>query len=484
MAQFTVFQQVVFAIECAFRGRARQNARRMSWRRLRFPPLHALLLAPLLLVGLGMRWPFMVNRVSPQLDTDTIAYFAITDQMNAGHFFAASGTDRGTPGYSMFVWLTDHLGGVREVNLVVVQHLLGLAIAAAVLLWAWRAIDPVTAILSCALLALSPVMFIVEDEALPDFLLGALLIAFVIILASSALRPAAERRWWWLAAAGVVLGAATLTKPVAELAVLAVPITLAFAGGPRRAVLRGTLLVAAGFALVVGPFLLQSMISYGEPSLTAQSGATLFVREFEIGGRPIPTDTRDGQIVTDAVQGMAEGHIPQRTYVTGLQALERVRGINSRQAMQRERSLAVHSILKHPFGYAWKTLQLSDRFFYETRGTAALAEPHLPRAGANDTSFTHSVWSVGEWLTNRWWMFSIHGFTVLLALLIGSRRRRIACAALISTGVCVAIGTAALHGGLPRYSWGMVPLTYTAGFAGAVAGAAAMWRGARARTIY
>jgi hypothetical protein len=129
-------------------------------------------------------------------------------------------------------------------------------------------------------------------------------------------------------------------------------------------------------------------------------------------------------------------------------------------------------------------LQLSDRFLSETVGSEELAEPHLPRAGTNDTGFAQSVWESGEWLTKRWWVFSLHGFGVVLALLIGSRRRRIACAALISTGVCVAIGTAALHGGLPRYSWGLVPLTYTAGFAGAVAGAAAMWRGARARTIY
>jgi hypothetical protein len=456
----------------------------MSWVRMRFSPLRAFLLAGLLLAGLGMRWPFMVNRVSPQLGTDTIAYFGIADQMKGGHLFAASGTDRGAPGYSIFIWFTNLLGEAREADLILVQHLLGLVVVAAILLWAWRALDPPTAILSAGLLALSPVLFVSEDEALPDFLLGALLVGFVIILASSALRAPAERRWWWLAAAGVVLGAATLTKPIAEVALLAAPFTLAFAGGPRRAVLRGTLLVLAGFAVVVGPFLLQSLIRYGEPSLTAQSGATLFVREFEIGAQPIPTDTRDGQIVTDAVQGLSQGGIAQRTYVTGLQALERVRGINSRQAMQRERSLALHSIAKHPFRYAWKTVQLSDRFFYEALGDARLAEPNLPRAAGNDTGFAHSAWSVGGWLTNRWWAFSIHGFAVLLALLIGSRRRRIACAALIGTGVCVAVGTAALHGGLPRYSWGMVPLTYTAGFAGIIAAAGAMWRGARGRVIY
>src|SRR4051812_1236015 len=178
----------------------------MSWRRLSVPPVRVLLLAPLLLVGFFMRWPFIHGRVSPQLGTDSIAYFAITDGMKAGHFFAASGTDRGAPGYSMFIWLTDQLGGVREVNLVLAQHVLGIAVAGAVFLWAWRRIDPVTAILSGTLLAIAPTLFVSEDEALPDFLLGALMIAFVIVLAAVALRPPEQRRWWWMVGAGLILG--------------------------------------------------------------------------------------------------------------------------------------------------------------------------------------------------------------------------------------------------------------------------------------
>jgi hypothetical protein len=454
----------------------------MNWTRISVPPVRVLVLAPLLVVGFFMRWPFMSGRVSPQLEPDTTAYFAIADRLGDGHLFAASGTDRG-PGYPAFVWLTDLLGGAREVNLVVVQHVLGLVVAVAVLLWAWRAIDRPTAILSGALLALSPIMFIVEDEALPDFLLGVLLLAFAIVLAAAALRPPEERRRLLLAVAGAILGLAALTKPIAEFALLAPPITLAVAGWGRRAVLRDSLLALAAFAVVVAPFVIQSMIRYGEPSLSQGSGPTLFVREFEIGGRPIPTDTRDGQIVTEAIQGTAEAGVQQRTYVTGLGALERVRGIDGRTAERRLRGLALHSIGEHPFGYAWKTIQLSDRFFYEMLGNAPLAEPHLPRAGTNPTGFAQAVWTVGEWLTNRWWMFSAHGFALVLALLIGTRRRRVACTALAATGACVAVATAAVHGGLPRYSWGLAPLTYTAVFAGIVAGAGAIWRGARPRTV-
>jgi hypothetical protein len=80
-------------------------------------------------------------------------------------------------------------------------------------------------------------------------------------------------------------------------------------------------------------------------------------------------------------------------------------------------------------------------------------------------------------------MFSIHGFAIAIAVLLGTRQRRTACAALVSTGVCVAVATAAVHGGLPRYSWALAPLTYTAGFAGIVIGARALWRGARPRTV-
>jgi hypothetical protein len=454
----------------------------MTWTRLSVSPARLLVLVPLLVVGFFMRWPFMAGRVTPGLEGDTIDYFALADRLGDGHVFAASGTTRG-PGYPAFIWLTDLLGGTREINLVVVQHVLGLVVAAVVLVWAWRAIDPPTAILSAALLVLSPIMFIVEDEALPDFLLGVVLLAFAITLSAGALRASTRRRWHWLFAAGAILGAATLIKPIADAAVLAPPITLAVAGWRRRDVLRGSLAALAGLAVVVAPFVIHATTRFGEPSITQGSGQTLFVREFEIGGRPIPTDTRDGQIVTAAIQGLAQAGIQQRTYVTGLQALERVRGINEREAAQRERSLALHSIAEHPFGYAWKTVQLSDRFLYDMLGSAPLAEPLVPRAGTNATGFAHSVWSVGEWLTNRWWMFSIHGFAIAIAVLLGTRQRRTACAALVSTGVCVAVATAAVHGGLPRYSWALAPLTYTAGFAGIVIGARALWRGARPRTV-
>jgi 4-amino-4-deoxy-L-arabinose transferase-like glycosyltransferase len=445
--------------------------------RLRVPPARILLLVPLLLIGFLMRWPFMHGRVTPELEGDTIGYFGIADRMADGHLFAASGSARG-PGYPVFVVLTDLFGGAREVNLVSVQHVLGLLVAGGVLLWAWQAIDRPTAILSGALLALSPIMFIVEDEALPDFLLGALLLVFAISLAVASLRPPSPTRWRWLAAAGVVLGFAALTKPIAQAALLAPPITLAFAAWPRYDLARGSLIILAAFAVVVSPFVMHSLIRFGEPSLTQQSGVTLFVREFEIGGRPIPTDTRDGQIVDAAIQGTAQAGVQQRTYVTGLQALERVRGIDSRAATRRERALAMHAIAQHPFAYAWQTIRLSDRFLYEMLGSARLAEPHLPRAGANDTSAAHSIWSVGEWLTNRWWALSMHGIVLLFALTLGPRRRRTACAALISTGALVALATAALHGGLPRYSWALAPLTYTAGFAGIVIAARAIWHGA------
>jgi hypothetical protein len=433
------------------------------------------------MAAIGVRWPFMFSRASPQLAPDTIGYFAIADRMGEGQVFFANSTYRG-PGYATFILLTDLLPGSREANLTFGQHVLGIALVVGILVWAWRALGPVTATLASISLAVSPLLFIIEDEALPDFLLGALVTVFAILLARVALQSPGARRWLPLAA-GVVLGCATLTKPVAQAALLAPPLTLAFARWPRRDILRTSLVVLAGFAVPVLPFVVHSAIRFGETSLTRESGVTLFVREFEIGGRPIPADTRNGKIVADAVAAAAAQGLNQRSYITGLDALRKA-GLSDREAQQAERGIALHDIRKQPFGYTWKTIQLSDRFLYEARGTKQLAEPLLPRAGDNATGLTEWLWSVGEWFSNRWWMFSIHGFAFLLALLIGPQRRRVICAALASVGALIALATAATHGGLPRYSWSLLPLTYVVGWAGAVSGAIALWRGARDTPAY
>jgi hypothetical protein len=324
-------------------------------------------------------------------------------------------------------------------------------------------------------LVISPLLFIVEDEALPDLLVGALLLALGIGLATVAIRDGGRVGARWVVALGVLVGVAALVKPVAEAALVAPLLTFAAARWPRRAVLRGELLVLAGFAIAVGPFVVHSVIRFGEPSLVRNSGDTLFARVFEIDQRPIPTDTTDGREVAAAIQG--EPGV--RPYITARVALEKSHGGDLRGVDRRERALAFDAIAKYPFRYAWRTIELSDQFLVQSFASPHVVDVFHPRAGPSATGLSDLLFEVGGWLSRRWWVLSLHGFAFLLAMTVGPRRRRIACISLVAVAAPVALLTAASHGGLPRYSWSLLPITYTVGIAGVVSGVLALRRGAR-----
>jgi hypothetical protein len=410
--------------------------------------------------------------VTPELPPDSQAYFRIADGLRHGHLFIASGTERG-PGYGAFIALAELLPGPAEHNVVFAQHLVGTLLAIGVLVWAWRALGPVAAIAAGLVLALSPLLFAIEDDTLPDLLLGALLLVLAIVLGRIAQRGARGTRWFWIGAAGLLLGFSALVKPVAEAALVAPLVVFAASGWGRREMLRGTALVAAGFVVAVAPFAIHSTIRFGEPSLTSNSGDTLFARVFETDARPIPLDTADGRLVAAAIAG--EPGV--RPYITARVALANASGGDFRRAERRERALALHAIGKYPFAYAWKTLALSDHFLVQGYASAHLVDVFHPRAGASSTGLSGVLFEAGGWLARRWWMLSLHGFAFLLALVLGPWRRRVACVALAAVGVPVALLTAAAHGGLPRCSWSLLPITYTAGIAGITAAAAAIWRG-------
>lgn len=424
--------------------------------------------------GVLARWPYAFSRATPQLQPDTFAYFSIADRLRDGHPFAASGTTRG-PGYPAFVVLADLLPGAREGNVVLVQHALGVLVALGFLWWAWRALGPVTAVLGALTVALSPLLFAIEDDALPDMLLGVLLLGLGIAIGEIAVRAPRRVGWWWLVACGLLLGVCALTKPVAEAALVAPFLAFAAVRWPWREAVRGGLLVVAGFVIVVTPFVLHSTIRFGEPSLVRNSGDTLFTRVFEIDQRPIPQDTADGRAVAEGIRENPGA----RFYVIARVVLTNSHHGDARGVDRRERALALRAIRKYPVGYIYKTFELSDRFLVQDYASPHVVDVFHPRAGGSSTGLSDAIFDVGGWLARRWWMLSLHGFAFLLAMLIGPWRRRMLSVALVSVAVPVALLTAAAHGGLPRYSWSLIPITYTMGVAGFVAGAIALWNGRR-----
>jgi 4-amino-4-deoxy-L-arabinose transferase-like glycosyltransferase len=428
-------------------------------------------------LGLAAQLVFLAERHNPFLAPDTQGYFRIADGVPGSLF---SSTSPRLPGYPLFVWVVQALPGGREVDVVALQHVLVALLAGAVFLVGWRWFDRATAVAASVLVALSPLLVATADDALPDVLVGVLLLAFAALVVQVALGGPPDGRWAWRAALGlgVLLGASILVKPVGQVLVLAVPITLAAAGWAWRAWLRTTALVAAVALVVVSPWVVHDWVRFGQPSLSDQAGQTLFNRLFEVDHRPVPTTLRAGRIARAEQLRITAQATPERLYVVTLERLEDQVGLSDVQASRLERRLAVEAIEADPLGYAGRTLELGRRYLREARTTRVVAEVLDFRGDPGLRGLDRWLWDLHDRLIPIWTVLTLSGWSILLGLGLGPWRRRVATAGLLSAGGLVALATVATHGGLPRYTAEVLPLTFLLTVAGASAGVRALWRGA------
>lgn len=418
-------------------------------------------------MAVAARLPFVLARHSPPDQPDTIVYFAVADHLRAGELFFQDVLTRG-PGYSYFVVLVDALPLGREPAIALVQHLLGVALIVAVVRFAWRRFGAWTASLTGLLMATSPLLFVIEDDALPDFLFGALVLAFVIALTLLVeRRPAA---WWSMAPVGALIGAAALVKPVGQLLVVAAAIVLVLAGWRGRALARDVALVVVGCLIVLGPWLVHGLVRYGSPTLSAQGSLTLFNRVYEVDHRPLPQDTRDGRIVADAVRRQPD----QRPHAIAFTTLERDRDDN-RAALSALRTLALEGIADYPAEYALDTLTGVRRFSTDLKADADDGDPYEPRAGPLGASVPRFLWRLGAIASQVWWIVTLFGLTGIATVLVGPRERRLVAMVLLTTWLVLALATVASHGGLPRYSMQLAPITWMLSWAGLTGLVAAAW---------
>ena len=256
------------------------------------------------------------------------------------------------------------------------------------------------------------------------------------------------------------------------------PITLVAAGWPWRAWLRATALVAAVALVVVSPWVVHDWRDFGEPSLSDQAGQTLFNRLFEVDKRPVPTTLRAGRIARAEQLRISAQGTPERLYVVTLQRLEQQVGLSDVEATHLERRLALEGIRADPLGYAWRTLKLGRRYFGEARSTRIVAEILDFRADPDLRGLDRWLWGVHDRLIPIWTVLTLSGWSILLGLGLGPWRRRVATAGLLSAGGLVALATVATHGGLPRYTAEVLPLTFLLTVAGTSVGVRALWHGA------
>src|SRR5207248_456809 len=101
-----------------------------------------------------------------------------------------------------------------------------------------------------------------------------LLLGLLLVL----LQAGRSQRWTWAILAGLLLGAAALTRPVAQALVVLVP--LAFLLYDRRvlSIVRGTALVGVGVVLVMAPWMLRNAAEHGTVTAAGGLGRSLIAR--------------------------------------------------------------------------------------------------------------------------------------------------------------------------------------------------------------
>ena len=219
---------------------------------------------------------------------DTFVYLSFADDLWEGRGF-----DRAeqfyTPGYPALMAAVRPLPGSTEVTLAVLQHLLGAAVVAVIVLATWRWFGRVAAWSAGLLAAFTPLLVISEHFVLPDFVFGVLVLAGALLLAEACTR--APPPLALLALSGVTFGLAAWIKPAGQFLLVAPPLALLFATRSVRPALRGSAVVLLAMVLTVSPWLYRNLAEYDSPLMSNQGGLTLFNRAFEVDRLPFPEDS-------------------------------------------------------------------------------------------------------------------------------------------------------------------------------------------------
>jgi 4-amino-4-deoxy-L-arabinose transferase-like glycosyltransferase len=400
---------------------------------------------------------------------DTFDYFKIADGLHHGRLLIDGIR---TPGYPVLIFLLDLLPGRREDALIIFQHLLGVAVVAAIVIVAWRYFGRGPAIVAAALAAATPVMVGSEHAMVPDFLFGVVVCGGALLLVEAIIRPGPS--WRWFLAAGLAFGLSAFIKPTGLFLIAAAPLALLLSRSGVRYTLRASALVMVALMLTIAPWVVRNGLVLGHWTMSIQGGETLFHRVFDVDHRPVPTDTAEGQLVhqfqrekeaqrsKDELYAFVSGKLHDRGYSTyGIVALER--------------RVAIRAVKAAPAAYAAGTANSLGRFMLDTGNYSASDLSNDEATNGLGVEKRHGLVKVAarDWIDvtralNLVWMgLALGGAAMLLPLAARSKRKRFAAAAFVAVWLCVAFGTAASHGALRRYSAEVAPLVWIAGSAGA-----------------
>jgi 4-amino-4-deoxy-L-arabinose transferase-like glycosyltransferase len=411
-------------------------------------------------LALLVRLPFFFDP-HPTIQPDSTGYLSIANSVVHGNGFGDLGLLR-PPGYPLFIVLVRLLPGSTVDGLVVVQHLLGVALAVTILLITWRFFGKPAAITAGLLAAISPQLISVEHEILSDYLFGLFLFAGTVTLALGVRR----RSMWLYCATGVLFGLATETKPLGQVLVFIAPIVLILALRRWKPALVGTLIVTLSMAALVVPWVIRNEVQYGHPVLSTISDQVVFWRVFD-AQRPLPFVGHDAD--TQLVRRLyASSSVKAPVTVwNALHELIVVRRYSDYEAGQRQRAIAMRSIYAYPADFARQSIDYFREFATTPGPTTGydtiqqLRSTYSRSIDATPAIIGSVSWPairIAPWLTVLWWLLSGFGLAGLVLLRSRNESQRIAMTTFVATWVIVGAGTALT--GLPALRYNVVGLPF------------------------
>src|SRR4051812_20723502 len=356
--------------------------------------------ALLLLIGVVaalLRLAFLY-RVPVLLTGDSQSHFLPGFDLIHGYSFEPE--LRRPPGYALFAAATMLMLGDDLRAVAFAQHLLGVGTALLAYVLGRQTFGRAAGLATGLLVALNGALIVSGQSIMTETLFTFLLLATLVLL----LKAGNGGRWPWALLAGLMLGACALTRPVAQLLVLVVPLAfllgkhaampstdpssppLPLAGpwgsGPhgrpqgagrwgvrllrqRWPVVRGTAVVGVGMLLVLGPWMVRNWAEHGTLSAAGGLGRSLIARtiKYDEGffdvARPEPAeDDLKGQ-VRQFIRGQRNTIRNSRSVRSTQAGLMKKLNLTQAESDRLMRQVALDAIAEHPAYYAAGSLGMA-----------------------------------------------------------------------------------------------------------------------------
>jgi hypothetical protein len=276
-----------------------------------------------------------------------------------------------TPGYPWLIALSIFLGGQDLRSLAFVQHALGVVTAGLTFALGWLCFPParlgrLVGLAAGLLIALNGALVMSEHTVMTEALFVPLITGSMTVFVW-ALR---SNRLWQFGLAGLLLGLATLTRPVAQALVPVLPLVILLVSRAWRPTLVRSVVAVGAFGLVLVPLMVSSALAQDSASV-GSLGQSLLGRtaRHDRGAWTYydpalhanePEDrVRARKILQQAADSGSSGKAVHTR-------LRRELGLTPAEADRLMRNLAIEAILRRPDYYVSGTLQ---RFFRMADGS-------------------------------------------------------------------------------------------------------------------